>query len=78
MTQAVDVVLQVCGLRCPMPLLKTKQALSSMDIGQVLKVEASDAGAWRDIPAFVALSPHVLLGREEEGELFVFYILKGE
>jgi Predicted redox protein, regulator of disulfide bond formation len=61
-----------------MPLLKTKQALSSMEIGQVLKVEASDAGAWRDIPAFVALSPHVLLGREEEGELFVFYILKGE
>jgi len=77
MRQAVDVVLQVCGLRCPMPLLKTKQALSSMEVGQVLKVEATDAGAWRDIPAFVALTSHELLQREEEGELFIFYIVKG-
>ena len=78
MTQAVDVVLQVHGLRCPMPLLKTKQALSSMEVGQVLQVEATDAGSWRDIAAFVELTSHELLKREEKGELFVFYILKGE
>ena len=49
-----------------------------MEVGQVLKVEATDAGAWRDIPAFVALTAHELLQCEEDGELFVFYIVKGE
>jgi len=78
MTQAYDVLLQVPGLRCPMPLLKTKQALSSMELGQVLKVEATDAGSWRDIPAFVDLTAHELLKQEQQAEQFVFYILKRE
>ncbi len=78
MTQAVDVLLQVAGLRCPMPLLKTKQALSSMETGQILRVETTDSGSWRDIPAFVNLTSHELLNQEEQGELFIFYILKGE
>ena len=76
MTQAYDVLLQVHGLRCPMPLLKTKQALSSMDSGQVLRVEATDAGSWRDIPAFVDLTDHQLLKHEQDGDQFIFYILK--
>jgi len=60
-----------------MPLLKTKQALSSMNSGQVLKIEATDAGSWRDIPAFVDLTNHELLNQEQNDEQFIFYILKG-
>jgi tRNA 2-thiouridine synthesizing protein A len=78
MTQAVDVLLQVAGLRCPMPLLKTKQALSSLKTGQVLRVETTDSGSWRDIPAFIKLTDHTLLKQEEQAELFIFYILKGK
>ncbi len=78
MTQAFDVLLQVCGLRCPMPLLKTKQALSSMTPGQVLKVVSTDAGSWRDIPGFVTLTSHQLVKQEQSGEQFIFYIAKGE
>ncbi len=77
MTQVYDVLLQVHGLRCPMPLLKTKQALSSMNSRQVLKVESTDAGSWRDIPAFVDLTSHQLLNQEQNDELYIFYILKG-
>ncbi len=77
MTQAYDVLLQVHGLRCPMPLLKTKQALSSMNSGQVLRVEATDAGSWRDIPAFVDLTTHQLLTQDQKDEHYIFYILKG-
>lgn len=60
-----------------MPLLKTKQALSSMNSGQVLKIEATDAGSWRDIPAFVDLTTHQLLTQEQNDEQYIFYILKG-
>lgn len=77
MSFAYDLLLDTSGLRCPLPLLKTKQSLSSLHGGQCLKVVATDAGAWRDIPAFVALSPHKLLGQEQHDGQYCFYIEKG-
>jgi TusA-related sulfurtransferase len=71
-------LLDVSGLRCPMPLLKTKQALSSMSSGQVVKVVCTDAGSWRDIPAFVELTSHALLSLKHSDEQFIFMIQKGE
>ena len=61
-----------------MPLLKAKMALSSLETGDVLKVIATDAGSWRDIPAFVEISQHELLEKQELEEQFIFYIVKGE
>ncbi|WP_233266342.1 sulfurtransferase TusA family protein [Cobetia sp. L2A1] len=53
------------GLHCPLPLLRTKLTLASMVAGEQLEVLASDAGAWGDIPAYLALSDHSLISREE-------------
>ncbi|AZV30468.1 sulfurtransferase TusA family protein [Cobetia marina] len=53
------------GLHCPLPLLRTKLALAGMSAGEQLEVLASDAGAWGDIPAYLALSDHALVSREE-------------
>ncbi len=50
--EAFDQALDTAGLACPLPLLKTKLALSQMLSGQVLRVVATDAGSWRDIQAF--------------------------
>lgn len=77
-TEAYDMLLDVENLRCPMPLLKTKQALSSLEVGQVLKVKTRDSGSWRDIPAFVNLSAHELLEKQEHSNMFFFIIKKGE
>lgn len=73
----VDERLDCCGLRCPLPLLRTKQALHKMAAGGVLEVMATDAGAQRDIPAFVKLSSHRLLGKVEQDGQFLFWIEKG-
>lgn len=73
-----DRELDVCGLRCPMPLLKTKQALSSMMVKQIVKVTATDAGSWRDIPAFIDLVDHTLLSKQQVDQKYIFYIEKGE
>lgn len=78
MSQSFQKLLDVSGLRCPMPLLKAKQALSSMDVGGVLKVISTDAGSWRDIPAFVDLTSHELLEKLQQDDCFIFYIVKGE
>lgn len=77
-TQSFDVHLNATEYRCPMPLLKTKQALSSMNLGQVLKVTCTDSGSWRDIPSFVDLSCHELIFREQLNDEFIFFIKKGE
>jgi len=77
-SQSIDVVLDVTDLRCPMPLLKTKQALSSMEPGQTIQVISTDAGSLRDIPAFIDLTSHSLLEREQVQEKIYFLIKKGE
>lgn len=73
----VDERLDCTGLRCPLPLLRTKQILHRMATGGVLEITATDAGAQRDIPAFVKLSSHRLLAMREGSGQFFFWIEKG-
>ena len=37
--------LDVKGLNCPLPILRTKKALAEMETGQVLRVQATDPGS---------------------------------
>lgn len=60
-----DLVIDLTGLKCPLPVLRTRTALASMREGQVLKVLATDPGALRDIPAFAQMSGHELLLAEK-------------
>jgi len=74
---AITKSLDAKGLCCPLPLLKTKLALREMAIGECLKVAATDAGAKRDIPDFVIKSGHHLLKATEKGNVYYFWIRKG-
>ncbi|MDO7635259.1 MAG: sulfurtransferase TusA family protein [Porticoccaceae bacterium] len=65
-------------LRCPMPLLKLKQALANVMLGDLVQLSATDAGAWRDIPAFVALTQHRLIEKSQTADEFCFVVEKGE
>ncbi len=47
-----DQTLDVKGLKCPMPMLKTKKALAKMEPGQTLLVLATDPHAVRDLSQF--------------------------
>jgi tRNA 2-thiouridine synthesizing protein A len=71
-------MLDASGLRCPMPLLKTRQQLRQMESGQRLRVIASDPGARRDIPAWLGQAGHKLVHIETQGESMVFLIEAGE
>lgn len=52
--------LDLRGLRCPLPLLRLKQALHLRTTSQPLLVLTSDPGALRDIPAFLRQAGHTL------------------
>lgn len=71
-----DQLLDATELNCPMPLLKTKQALRYLDVGQVLKVIATDAGSVRDFSAFIEHSEHRMLEMFESDSQYFYYIEK--
>ncbi|MBI3377586.1 MAG: sulfurtransferase TusA family protein [Nitrospirae bacterium] len=71
-----NVFLDCKGLNCPMPVVKTKKALDSMESGQVLLVELTDKGAKSDIPAMLRRTGNELLGTDEKENVFTFLIKK--
>ncbi|MBI1891496.1 MAG: sulfurtransferase TusA family protein [Burkholderiales bacterium] len=67
-----DKELDARGLNCPLPILKTKKALSEMGNGDVLRVIATDPGSVRDFIAFARQTGNELLSHTEQGKEFVF------
>jgi len=68
------VELNTRGLRCPLPILKTRLAIDRMESGQVLKVISTDAGSVRDMEAFARQTAHELLDTSAADGEFVFYL----
>lgn len=71
-----DQLLDASGLSCPLPLLKAKQALNKMAVGEVLKVIATDAGSVRDFKAFTDQAGHQLLQSDEVDGQYIYAICK--
>ncbi|MEM7253879.1 MAG: sulfurtransferase TusA family protein [Pseudomonadota bacterium] len=70
----IDQVLDVKGLNCPLPILRTKLALSKMAEGEVLHVLATDPHSVIDFKAFCEKTAHELLRLDRTDTLFQFYI----
>lgn len=71
-----DEVVDLKGLNCPMPMLKTKKALQGADSGKILKVEITDAGSKTDMPALLKRSGDELVEMNEDGGVYTFIIKK--
>lgn len=68
--------LDLRGLKCPLPALKTRKALKGVAAGEVLVVECTDPLASIDIPHLVHQTGDTLDGMDQEGDLLVFRIRK--
>ncbi len=71
-----DSLLDVRGLQCPLPLLKTKVALNRLEPGQVLRVLATDPMAVVDLRAFCARTGHGMVRWSESGPVWEIEIRK--
>lgn len=71
-----DVILDVKGLTCPMPVLKTKKAIDGMGSGQNLEVITSDPASKADILALLNRLGHELVESGEKDGIFSFLIRK--
>ena len=72
-----DVTIDLSGLSCPMPAIKMKKELKGMSSGQVLLAIGTDPGTKNDLPGMCKKGGHELLGVDEEGGIFKYYIRKG-
>ena len=66
--------LDVKGLNCPLPILRTKKLLAEMESGQVLRVQATDPGSVKDFAAFCKQTGNELLAQQEVNRVFEFYL----
>lgn len=71
-----DQELDCRGLNCPLPILRTKQALGQIASGQVLKVLATDPGAVKDFQAFAKQTGNELLDSSEASGEYRFTLRK--
>ena len=71
-----DKELDARGLNCPLPILRTKKALTDMGSGQVLRILATDPGAVKDFQAFSRQTGNPLLSSETARDEFVFLLQK--
>ncbi len=69
-----DETLDCRGLACPMPILKTKKALSNIRSGHILEILGTDPGTKNDLPSFAKRSGHEYLGEKEDEGFIRFYI----
>jgi len=76
MTDRQLIEVDATGLACPMPLLKAKRALNAMQIGQRLRVLATDQGSVRDFRVFAEQSGHRLLDSTETEGVYIYLLQK--
>lgn len=69
-------VLDASGLACPMPIVKTRMAIDTLESGEVLKLISTDRGSCTDVPAWTSSTGHALLAQSEENGSFIFLIRK--
>lgn len=73
---AVKETLDVRGLACPMPVVKTRLAIDKLAPGEVLRVLATDRGSLTDIPAWAGATGNKLLSAEDAGGEITFLLEK--
>jgi tRNA 2-thiouridine synthesizing protein A len=76
MAETVTQVLDCKGLQCPMPVIKTAQAIKGIEAGQVLELLATDPGVEPDMKAWTSRTGNELLGIDRDGDVFHVLIRK--
>ena len=69
-------ILDCIGLYCPMPVVKTRQEMDKLAIGEILEVLADDPAAEEDLKAWAKRTGQKILEVEKTNEGMRFLILK--
>jgi tRNA 2-thiouridine synthesizing protein A len=64
------------GLFCPMPIVRTREALKRMAPGQLLEMLSDDPGSEADMKSWVNISGNDLVDIARAGAVFHFLVKK--
>ena len=76
-TEIKTVKIDACGLSCPGPIMKVKQAIDSIAGGERIEITSTDAGFARDAQAWCNTTGNVLISNVEEKGRYTVVIEKG-
>ena len=69
-------ILDARGLNCPLPILRTKKALSALAKGETLAVTSTDPGSIKDMQSFCNQTGNELVSSQTNQGEFEFLIRK--
>ncbi|MHB1956348.1 MAG: sulfurtransferase TusA family protein [Sulfobacillus sp.] len=72
--ETIALKVDASGLKCPMPVIRAKKGISSVEIGQNMEILATDPGAMADFKAWARSTGNELLLAEQNGDVFRFVI----
>jgi len=71
---AINQLVDAKGLSCPMPIVKTAQAIKSVAPGGLIEVLATDPGSVKDFAAWARTTGHELIEQSVDGGIFRFVL----
>jgi tRNA 2-thiouridine synthesizing protein A len=72
----IDQILDCIGLYCPMPVIRTKEEMDKLAVGETLEVLADDSAAEEDLKAWAKRTGQKILKIEKTNEGLRFLIKK--
>lgn len=78
MSITIATSLDLKGLSCPLPIIKTAMAMKSLAPGELLEAFATDPGSVPDFKAWARVTGNALLESSNEGGVFRFVLKKKE
>ncbi|MGI9381383.1 MAG: sulfurtransferase TusA family protein [Methyloligellaceae bacterium] len=70
--------LDLKGLKCPWPILKTGKLMKELDAGATIEVLATDAGAVQDFEDYCEVTGHQLVESDVSSDVYRFVLRKVE
>ena len=70
----VDQRVDARGLSCPMPIVRTAQAMKTMTSGGIVEVLATDRGSVKDFTAWARTTGNELLEATSDGSVYRFVL----
>jgi tRNA 2-thiouridine synthesizing protein A len=74
MTLQIVQTLDARGLNCPMPIVKTAQAIKAIQAGQLLEVLATDPGSVKDFAAWSRTTGNPLVEQTVDAGVYRFVL----
>jgi tRNA 2-thiouridine synthesizing protein A len=71
-----DKYIDCTGLFCPMPIVKTREAMKVMATGEILEMLSDDPGSDPDIRSWVRSTGQELVGVSRQGAVYRFLLRK--